>query len=87
MADEKEFDILKHGLVPKHIVLSEAEKNELMKKFNIMPHQLPKIFSNDVVVKAVGAKPGDILKINRKSPTAGEILYYRFVIKNEKAES
>lgn len=73
--------------MPEHAILLEEEKNELLKKFNIMPHQLPKIFSNDAVVKAIGAKPGDILKINRKSSTAGETLYYRLVMKNEKAES
>ncbi len=86
MAEEKEYDILKHSLVPSHVLLSEEEKNELMKKYNISLHQLPKIFSTDAAVKAVGAKVGDVLKIVRKSPTAGETTYFRLVIKNEKPE-
>jgi DNA-directed RNA polymerase subunit H len=73
-------DVLKHELVPKHEVLSKAEAVELLKKFNTSPEKLPKIFSDDPVVIAIDAKPGDILKIKRKSPTAGEIFYYRVVV-------
>jgi len=86
LAEEKEYDILKHSLVPHHIILSEEEKNSLLQKYKIAPHQLPKIFSTDAAVKAVGAKVGDVLKITRKSPTAGETIYFRLVIKNEKPE-
>lgn len=80
---EKEFDILKHSLVPLHTIISSEEKEELLQKYKITPNQLPKIFSNDVVVKAIAAKPGDILKIIRKSPTAEKTTYYRLVIKPE----
>jgi DNA-directed RNA polymerase subunit H len=36
------------------------------------------------MVKILGAKPGDVVKIIRNSETAGESVYYRIVIKGEK---
>ncbi len=75
------IDILKHELVPEHIILSEEEKEELLKRYNISLHQLPKILVNDPVVKAIGAKEGDVIKIIRKSPVAGKTVYYRVVVK------
>ena len=78
---EKEFDILKHEMVPEHIILGENEKKELFEKLRITEKQLPKILTNDAAVKAVGAKEGDVLKIIRKSPTAGTTIYYRVVVK------
>ncbi|HDH91377.1 MAG TPA: DNA-directed RNA polymerase subunit H, partial [Candidatus Aenigmarchaeota archaeon] len=70
--------------VPKHEIISEKEREELIKKYGITSlKQLPRIFTSDPVVKAIGAKPGDIIKITRKSPTAGETVYYRVVIKGE----
>lgn len=77
----EEFDVRRHVLVPKHEVLSENEVGELLKRYKIQPHQLPLIKSSDPVAKAIGAKPGDILKITRTSPTAGEAIAYRYVIK------
>ena len=81
--EEKEIDIVKHVLVPEHVILDEKERNALMTKYNILPRQLPKIFHNDPAVKAVGAKPGDVLRVARKSATAGTSEYFRLVIKEE----
>ena len=75
------IDILKHELVPVHIVLSEEEKKEVMKKYKVENlKQFPRILTSDPVVKALGAKPGDLIKIIRKSGTAGESIYYRVVV-------
>jgi DNA-directed RNA polymerase subunit H len=80
----KEFNILKHDLVPKHIILNEEEIKQVLDKYGIKPKNLPKIFTNDPVVKELNAKEGDILKIIRKSATAGESLYYRIVVKKKR---
>ena len=74
--------ILKHMLVPKHIVLSEEEKRKVIERYaGGDPYKLPYILSSDPVVQIIGAKPGDVIKIIRKSPTAGEYIYYRLVVK------
>jgi len=74
------FDIFEHALVPFHEILSEKEKNALLAQYKVKPYQMPQIKSGDPAVKAIGAKPGDILKITRKSTTAGEHITYRYVV-------
>ncbi|XHH10558.1 MAG: DNA-directed RNA polymerase subunit H [Candidatus Bathyarchaeia archaeon] len=74
------FDIFEHGLVPFHEILTEKEKNQLLTQFKVKPFQMPQIRSGDPAVKVIGAKPGDVLKITRKSTTAGEHVTYRYVV-------
>ena len=76
---KKNIDVSKHILVPKHVKLSEKEKNDLLVKYDISIKQLPKILKTDPAIQGLNAKPGDIIKILRKSPTAGEALFYREV--------
>ena len=79
-----EFSVLKHRLVPEHIILDDKEKRELLERMKIKANQLPKILANDPVVKELDAQEGDILKILRKSPVAGTTTYYRIVTKKKK---
>jgi DNA-directed RNA polymerase subunit H len=74
------FDIFEHALVPKHEILTEKEQTELLARYKVQPYQMPQVKSTDPAVKAIGAKPGDMLKITRKSPTAGEHVAYRYVV-------
>ena len=76
----KKFNVLEHQLVPDHVILSEEEVDEVLKRYSITRGQLPKIKTSDVVVKQIEAKPGDVLKIVRKSLTAGTAIAYRLVI-------
>ncbi len=76
----KKFNVLEHELVPEHILLTEEEAREVLKKYGITSGQLPKIKASDVVAKQIGAKPGDVIKIIRKSLTAGKAVAYRLVI-------
>ncbi|MEM1627856.1 MAG: DNA-directed RNA polymerase subunit H [Desulfurococcaceae archaeon] len=76
----KKINILEHELVPKHEVLTHKEAYEVLKKLNVEPWQLPWISVNDPVAKAIGAKPGDIIRVIRKSPTAGVSIAYRYVV-------
>ena len=72
--------ILEHELVPKHEILKKTEVEELCKKYNITMGQLPKIKTGDPVAQVIGAKRGDVLRITRKSMSAGEAVYYRAVV-------
>ncbi|OYT40045.1 MAG: DNA-directed RNA polymerase subunit H [Desulfurococcales archaeon ex4484_58] len=74
------INILEHELVPKHEVLSPEEASKVLKRLNIKPTQLPWISIDDPIVRLIKAKPGDIIKITRKSPTAGESIAYRYVV-------
>ncbi|MGB6628883.1 MAG: DNA-directed RNA polymerase subunit H, partial [Nitrososphaeraceae archaeon] len=44
------------------------------------PSQLPYIMITDKGIEDLDVRPGDIIKITRKSPTAGESVYYRYVV-------
>ena len=74
------FNIFEHNLVPKHEILTPEEKMEMLKNYRVKPYQLPRIKTSDPIAKVIGAKAGDILKITRKSPTAGVYISYRYVV-------
>ncbi len=78
------LDITQHKLVPKHEIISEKETKELFEKYGTTPDQLPKILATDPVSLTIGAKPGQVLKITRKSHTAEEAVCYRFVVESSK---
>jgi DNA-directed RNA polymerase subunit H len=75
-----EFDVLSHQLVPNHIILSDKEIEEVYNRFKITREQLPKILITDPCVKRISAKVGDVIKIQRESPTAGMSDFYRIVV-------
>ncbi len=69
-----------HVYVPKHEIMTKKEAEEVLEKYNCKPTELPLIFVNDPAIIGLGVKPGDVIKIKRKSPTAGESMYYRYVV-------
>lgn len=74
------FDVKKHELVPKHSKASEKEKKEITEKYKISVYDLPSIKANDPAIKDLDAKAGEVIKIERKSPTSGDTIFYRCVI-------
>ena len=68
-------------LVPEHSKLSDNEAKALLKTYNITIREMPKILMSDPAIAHLRVKEGDIIKIKRKSRTAGQIRYYRGVIK------
>ena len=77
---EEEIDVMQSRLVPKHEILGEEEKEKFVKEFNVSLKQLPRMLQTDPVVKQLGAKKGDIIRITRKNEVAGEYSYYRVVV-------
>ena len=76
----KKIVIKNHILMPRHIKLSEKEKKELFEKYGISLKELPKIRKDDPAVASLNVSVGDVIKIIRSSPTAGETVFYRGVI-------
>lgn len=75
----KKFDITKHVLVPKHTKLSEKDKLALLERYQVTVKELPRIASSDPALEGLDVKAGDIIKIVRKSETAGESVFFRGV--------
>ena len=76
-----QFKILEHKFVPKHIVLSDTEKDDFYKKYNIKSDsQIPEISRYDPVANAIFLKPGQVCKILRYDKTSFVNEYYRICI-------
>lgn len=75
--------MLEHELVPEHVISQKDEVNHILDMYNINKEQLPKIKSSDAVIKEIGAKEGDVVKVKRKSKTAGIFFAYRLVVEQE----
>ena len=73
------IDIQDHMLVPKHEIMTEEDISEVFSDVDYDFKDLPKIRSEDPVVKAIGAEPGNVLRITRESQTAGVFITYRIV--------
>ena len=75
----QKIDVTKHALVPMHTIVSEAEKKKIIERYNLTGQQLPRILKEDPAIAHLKPKTGDIVKITRKSVTAGQSLFYRRV--------
>lgn len=80
MAKKGKFAVKNHVLVSQHVKLSQKEQKELLARLNVSLKELPKISAKDPALEGLNASAGDIIKIARKSPTAGTSVYYRGVI-------
>ncbi len=76
----KVFNPMEHELVPEHILLTKEEAEELLKHLKIRKRQLPWIRASDPIARKLGARPGDVILIIRRSPTAGKSVYLRVVV-------
>jgi len=71
------FDLMSHVLVPQHEIVSQEEREELIRKFGPL-RLFPKILVTDPVVRQLGAKPGDVIRIIRPGE---KVPAYRVVVR------
>ncbi|MFW9845535.1 MAG: DNA-directed RNA polymerase subunit H [Candidatus Thorarchaeota archaeon] len=74
------FDLFSHELVPAHTIAEDNEVNMVLDYYGINRDQIPRIRRDDPAVKVLGAKPGQVVRIERNSDTAGNVYYYRLVV-------
>jgi DNA-directed RNA polymerase I, II, and III subunit RPABC1 len=76
---EKELivNISRHRSVPQHILLSEIERDEVIKAYSAKNSNFPTIKVYDPMARYLGLRVGQMVKILRKSETAGYYTHYR----------
>ena len=79
---EKPLDVSVHMFVPKHELVPKNDIDDLLSKYNTTLQQLPYIFETDPAIANLDVNAGDVIKITRKSQTAGETFYYRYVVES-----
>ncbi|MFX1603604.1 MAG: DNA-directed RNA polymerase subunit H [Promethearchaeota archaeon] len=74
------FDLFSHELVPPHSIADEGEVKILLEHYGITRDEIPRILRSDPAAKVLGAKTGQVIRIERNSDTAGSVYYYRLVV-------
>lgn len=80
LESEMLINITEHELVPQHILLTSEEKEELFSRYKLKESQLMKMLTTDPVARYYGFKRGQVIKIIRKSGTAGRYVTHRLVV-------
>lgn len=86
MPQASSVDPLSHQMVPMHEILEPEEAAKVLEKYDIKLHHLPKIKYKDAALAAlrdihgIKMEEGDVIKITRRSLTAGVFIAYRVVV-------
>jgi DNA-directed RNA polymerase subunit H (RpoH/RPB5) len=81
---ELQFDLPTHRMYMPHRILNEDERTAVFNNYKVSnpEAQLPWIDSQDPPIRWIGAKPGDVVEVTRHSDSAGNSVYYRYVVED-----
>lgn len=76
---ELQVNISKHILVPKHELITDTQAiQDILASYHVKTRaQLPLILKTDPMAKYLNAQPGNLVRVTRVSPSAGEYVCYR----------
>ncbi|CCW69159.1 unnamed protein product [Phytomonas sp. Hart1] len=77
---ELAVNITKHELVPTHTPLEPEEVKMALQAHALELHQLPRMLASDPVAAYFGLERGQVVRIERKSTSAGLYVTYRQVV-------
>ncbi|MED6172295.1 hypothetical protein PIB30_048785 [Stylosanthes scabra] len=72
-------NITKHVLKPKHEVLTDKQKRNLLRKYNLEEKQLPRILLTDAIARYYGLEKGQVVKITYSGDITQLHVTYRCV--------
>ncbi|MBD3407673.1 MAG: DNA-directed RNA polymerase subunit H [Candidatus Lokiarchaeota archaeon] len=78
------FDLFGHELVPEHTIADSDEVDLVLDHYGIDKPHLPRIRRDDPAVRVLGARTGQVIRVERDSATAGRTYYYRLVIDSKR---
>lgn len=76
---ELQYNVSRHALVPRHEpVRDEARIAEVLKLYELdSRYKMPLILSTDAMARYLALKPGQLVRIERPSPSSGTYVMYR----------
>lgn len=72
-------DIIRHRDQPRFELMSPKEMEQFKQEYNVTDYTINKMLRKDPITKYFGLKKGDVIRVIRPSPTAGEAIAYRIV--------
>ncbi|XP_076893684.1 DNA-directed RNA polymerases IV and V subunit 5B-like [Bidens hawaiensis] len=72
-------NITKHVLKPKHRVITDAEKEKLLQKFNLDEKQLPRMSQKDAIAQYYGLEKGQVIEVTYNGEITGLHVTYRCI--------
>lgn len=78
--DELRINITEHELVPPHSAVDAVEQAAVLARYKCKLSALPRLQSTDPVVRYYGWPRDTVVKIERRSETAGTATVYRVVV-------
>lgn len=81
LEEELLINLIDSHIIPKHILLTENEKKEVLEKYGAKQRSMPKMLHTEAVARYYNMKVGDICRILRPSDKSGITVAYRLVIK------